>query len=114
MSRSWSQTLGSKRYRRISTDKDDLDSNSRDEGAKTVSADPAPRNEQVEIWMWLPGLIAVLFITCVVMKMEFNMPIVEVLLALFLAFFFSFLAIQATGATGKLSIASNLGVEAVF
>ncbi|KAI2640328.1 OPT superfamily oligopeptide transporter [Hypomontagnella submonticulosa] len=99
MSRSWSQTLGSKRYRRISTDKDDLDSNSRDEGAKTVSADPAPRNEQVEIWMWLPGLIAVLFITCVVMKMEFNMPIVEVLLALFLAFFFSFLAIQATGAT---------------
>jgi hypothetical protein len=29
------------------------------------------------------------------------MPVSEILLALFLAFFFSFLAIQATGVTGK-------------
>jgi hypothetical protein len=36
-------------------------------GKETV--DPAPRNEQVQIWMWLPGLIAVLCLTCITMRM---------------------------------------------
>ncbi|OTA93878.1 hypothetical protein M434DRAFT_284274 [Hypoxylon sp. CO27-5] len=97
MSRAWARLMKSRRYEVISTDKYDLDDE--DEGPTTRVADPAPRHEQVETWMWLPGLIAVLFITCIVMKVEFNMPVFEVLLALFLAFFFSFLAIQATGAT---------------
>ncbi|KAI0378060.1 OPT superfamily oligopeptide transporter [Hypomontagnella monticulosa] len=97
MLRTWTRVLESKGYKRISNDMYDF--GSEDEGTKTGSADPAPRDEQVEMWIWLPGLIAVLFITCVVMKMEFDMPVVEILLALFLAFFFSFLAIQATGAT---------------
>lgn len=68
---------------------------------ETKISDPASSHEQVPMYMWMPGLIAVLCTTCVVMKTEFNMPVSEVLLALFLAFFFSFLAIQATGATGK-------------
>jgi len=100
MSRAWARVTKSQRYEEVSTDKYDLDNEK--EGARTKTADPAPRNEQVELWMWLPGLITVLFITCIVMRMEFNMPVVEVLLALFLAFFFSFLAIQSTGATGEL------------
>lgn len=51
--------------------------------------------------MWLPGLLVVLVMACVVMKGQFGMPVGEILLALFLAFFFSFLAIQSTGATGE-------------
>ena len=58
-------------------------------------------DEIVQLWMWLPGLVAVLVLTCIVMRSQFGMPILETLLALFLAFFFSFLAIQATGATGQ-------------
>lgn len=68
---------------------------------KVKTVDPAPPDEQVQIWMWLPGLAAVLIMTCVVMRMEFSMPVSEVLLALFLAFFFSLLAIQSSGASGK-------------
>ena len=70
-----------------------------DETIKNI--DPASQNEQVKIWMWLPGLLVVLVMTCVVMRMQFDMPVGEVLLALFLAFFFSFLAIQSTGVTGE-------------
>ncbi|KAI9686320.1 MAG: hypothetical protein M1820_010644 [Bogoriella megaspora] len=61
--------------------------------------DSASDDEMVQLWMWLPGLIVVLILTCIVMGSYFEMPVKETLLALFLAFFFSFLAIQATGAT---------------
>ncbi len=50
--------------------------------------------------MWLPALIVLLVLACLVMSVQYDMPIGESLLALFLAFFFSFLAIQSTGATG--------------
>ena len=63
--------------------------------------DTASEKETVKLWMWLPGLIGVLVLTCIVMGSSFGMPVRETLLALFLAFFFSFLAIQATGATGQ-------------
>jgi len=72
-----------------------------DDDHRVPRTDPAPQSEQVKIWMWFPGLIATLLITCAVMTSEFNMPVGEVLLALFLAFFFSFLAIQATGVSGE-------------
>lgn len=72
-----------------------------DDEDNTKTIDPASRNEQVATWMWLPGLLVVLVMACVVMKSQFDMPVGEILLALFLAFFFSFLAIQSTGATGE-------------
>ncbi|KAI9663058.1 MAG: hypothetical protein M1821_008106 [Bathelium mastoideum] len=68
-------------------------------GKGSIVLDSATEDELVKLWMWLPGLIIVLILTCVVMHGQFGMPIQETLLALFLAFFFSFLAIQATGAT---------------
>jgi hypothetical protein len=64
--------------------------------------DPASPEDSVKTWMWCPGLIATLVLTCVVMRVQYEMPVGEALLALFLAFFFSFLAIQATGATGRI------------
>ena len=62
--------------------------------------DPALRRDLVKTWMWLPALIVLLVLACFVMSVQYDMPIGESLLALFLAFFFSFLAIQSTGATG--------------
>lgn len=72
-----------------------------DEEDSNKTVDPASPHEQVATWMWLPGLLVVLVMACVVMKGQFGMPVGEILLALFLAFFFSFLAIQSTGATGE-------------
>lgn len=67
---------------------------------KTLVHDPASEEDQVKMWMWLPGLLGVLILTCVVMYVQYGMPVTETCLALLLTFFFSFLAIQATGATG--------------
>jgi hypothetical protein len=92
--------MKSGKYKGNPTDLYNLDTEDNETNAGTW--DPAPRSEQVETWMWLLGLVAVLFITCIVMKLEFEMPVSEVFLVLFLAFFFSLLAIQATGATGEL------------
>lgn len=94
MSRVWARVIGRKGRDSFREKYDDDDSSK-----KTI--DPALPSEQVATWMWLPGLLVVLVMTCVVMKIQFDMPVGEILLALFLAFFFSFLAIQSTGATGK-------------
>lgn len=94
MSRAWTRVANRKRHESYAENYD-----LEDDGNKTI--DPASRSEQVATWMWLPGLLAVLVMACVVMKRQFDMPVGEILLALFLAFFFSFLAIQSTGATGE-------------
>jgi OPT family oligopeptide transporter len=61
--------------------------------------DPAAEHEQVKMWMWAPGLIAVIICICVVLGVQYEMPVGMSLLSVFLAFFFSFLAIQCTGVT---------------
>ncbi|KAF2757380.1 oligopeptide transporter [Pseudovirgaria hyperparasitica] len=61
--------------------------------------DPAPVEEQVKWWMWSPGLILSIICICVVLGVEFDMPIGMSLLSVVLTFFFSFLAIQCTGVT---------------
>ncbi|EZF31434.1 metal-nicotianamine transporter [Trichophyton mentagrophytes] len=53
----------------------------------------------IKMWMWLPGLIAVLILTCVVSKLQFDIPVASSILSLVLAFTFSVIAIQSTGAT---------------
>ncbi|KAL1634554.1 hypothetical protein SLS56_002247 [Neofusicoccum ribis] len=66
---------------------------------KDVVEDPALPSERVRTWMWLPGLVITIITTCVVMGVEFDMPVGMSVLSVFLAFFFSFLAIQCTGVT---------------
>ncbi|KAF2476308.1 oligopeptide transporter [Lindgomyces ingoldianus] len=61
--------------------------------------DSAQPHELVKMWMWLPGLILSIICICVVLGVEFDMPVGMSLLSVFLAFFFSFLAIQCTGVT---------------
>ncbi|KAK3070397.1 hypothetical protein LTR53_005664 [Teratosphaeriaceae sp. CCFEE 6253] len=61
--------------------------------------DPASRAEQIKVWMWLPLLIVVIICTCVVMGVQYDMPVGMSLLSVFLAFFFSILAVQCSGVT---------------
>ncbi|KAF2709777.1 oligopeptide transporter [Pleomassaria siparia CBS 279.74] len=61
--------------------------------------DSAAPDELVKLWMWLPGLILSIICICVVLGVEFDMPVGMSLLSVFLAFFFSFIAIQCTGVT---------------
>ncbi|KAE9974174.1 hypothetical protein BLS_003255 [Venturia inaequalis] len=61
--------------------------------------DPASEDEQVKMWMWLPGLIGSIISICVVLGVQYDMPVGMSLLSVFLAFFFSFLAVQCSGVT---------------
>ena len=61
--------------------------------------DTAEDHELVKWWMWLPLLIIVIICTCVVLGVLFDMPVGMSLLSIFLAFFFSFLAVQCAGVT---------------
>jgi uncharacterized oligopeptide transporter (OPT) family protein len=66
---------------------------------KDLVEDPARPSELIAMWMWAPGLIASIVCMCVVMHVQYEMPVGMSLLSVFLAFFFSFLAIQCTGVT---------------
>jgi len=61
--------------------------------------DPADPSEIPPMWWWMPGLIVSIIGMCAVLGAEYGMPVGMSLLSVFLAFFFSFLAIQCTGVT---------------
>ncbi|KAI1078854.1 OPT oligopeptide transporter protein-domain-containing protein [Whalleya microplaca] len=56
-------------------------------------------NQDIATWMWAPGVIILIILAGVLTKLQFEMSFLEALLALFLAFCLSLVAIQATGAT---------------
>ncbi|MCJ1257873.1 hypothetical protein MMC24_005701 [Lignoscripta atroalba] len=66
---------------------------------KNLVQDSATDDEQVKWWMWFPGLVAVIILTCVVLGLQYQMPVGMAILSIFLGFVFSFLAIQCTGVT---------------
>ena len=72
-----------------------------DDDMKVDVVDPALPEEMIPLKTWLPGLIIMIIVTCITMRAGFGLPVPETLLSLFLSAIFSFLAIQATGATGK-------------
>ncbi|KAF1841384.1 oligopeptide transporter [Cucurbitaria berberidis CBS 394.84] len=61
--------------------------------------DSATDDEQVKMWMWLPGLVLSIICICIVLKVEFDMPVGVSLLSLILTTFFSFVCTQCTGVT---------------
>jgi OPT family oligopeptide transporter len=61
--------------------------------------DFAEDSELVRWWMWFPPLILIIVLACVVMGVQFEMPVGMSLLSIFLAFFFSLLAVQCAGVT---------------
>ncbi|KAL3476678.1 OPT oligopeptide transporter protein-domain-containing protein [Aspergillus californicus] len=64
----------------------------------------------IKLWMWLPGVLVVIIVSCPVMRAQFGMPVPATLLALLLAFGMSLLAIQASDTTplGTLSKVSQV------
>lgn len=62
--------------------------------------DPAPPEDLVKMWMWLPGLLLTVVGYCLVLGLQYQVSVGVSLLSVFLAIFFSFLAIQCTGVTG--------------
>lgn len=61
--------------------------------------DPAPRHEQVQIWQWLPATILTVIFTCVILALQYHLPVGLSILSIILGFIFAFLAIQCTGVT---------------
>ncbi|KAJ1035679.1 hypothetical protein NDA18_000456 [Ustilago nuda] len=75
--------------------------------------DPVAKQEQVPIWAWTGGLFISIVCTCLVCTLQFDMNLGNVMLAIILAFIFSFVGVQASGATdtnptGTLAKASQL------
>ncbi|PSK46092.1 hypothetical protein B9Z65_5060 [Elsinoe australis] len=64
-----------------------------------IVKDSAEPHELIPWYWWAPLLVLVIICTCIVMAVQFDMPVGMSLLSVFLAFFFSFLAIQCTGVT---------------
>ncbi|EIT75197.1 putative membrane protein [Aspergillus oryzae 100-8] len=79
----------------------------------TIGGEKNLANEDdIRLWMWLPGLVVIIVVTCFITSVQFEMSVAETLLALTLAFLLSLLAIHASGATGlrTLSCSSRLNL----
>lgn len=63
--------------------------------------DPATPDQQVATWIWVVGLFASVIIAILVMALQWQVNVGVTILALILAFLFSFLAIQIGGVTDQ-------------
>ncbi|KAK1460510.1 oligopeptide transporter [Colletotrichum cuscutae] len=63
--------------------------------------DPATPEQQVKTWIWVVGLFASIILACIVMGLQWQVNVGVTILALVLAFLFSFLAIQIGGVTDQ-------------
>ncbi|KAH0562517.1 hypothetical protein GP486_002792 [Trichoglossum hirsutum] len=68
-------------------------------GKENLVEDSASEEDQVKWWMWGPGLVLVIILICVVLAVQYHMPVGMSILSILLGFIFSFLAIQCTGVT---------------
>ncbi|TQN67267.1 putative metal-nicotianamine transporter YSL5 [Colletotrichum shisoi] len=63
--------------------------------------DPATPDQQVKTWIWVVGLFASIILACIVMGLQWKVNVGITILALVLAFLFSFLAIQIGAVTDQ-------------
>jgi uncharacterized oligopeptide transporter (OPT) family protein len=66
---------------------------------ENVIHDSASPEDQVKTWQWAPPLLLVIIATCIVLSLQYHLPVGMSLLSILLGFIFSFLAIQCTGVT---------------
>ncbi|KAF4856798.1 putative metal-nicotianamine transporter YSL5 [Colletotrichum siamense] len=64
-------------------------------------ADPARPDQQVATWIWVTGLFASIILSIIIMALQWEVNVGITILALILAFLFSFLAIQIGGVTDQ-------------
>ncbi|KAM3464681.1 hypothetical protein MY5147_000579 [Beauveria neobassiana] len=69
-----------------------------DQDPDRTNEKPVPNND-IELWMWLPGLIVVVIVALFILFFQFGMPLLEAVIALVLSLSLTLIAIQATGAT---------------
>ncbi|CZT00208.1 related to permeases-unknown function [Rhynchosporium agropyri] len=63
------------------------------------SLDPSPKEEQVPVWAWSTGLVCAIAVSMIVLALQYNVSPGLTILAVILAFVFSFIAAQSAGAT---------------
>jgi len=68
-------------------------------GEEEDSLDPSPKEEQVPIWAWSTGLLCAIAVSMIVLALQYNVSPGLTILAVILAFIFSFIAAQSAGAT---------------
>ncbi|KAK0624555.1 OPT oligopeptide transporter protein-domain-containing protein [Bombardia bombarda] len=77
--------------------------------------DPAPKEEQVQAWMWIVGLIATVVIGMLIFQFQWEMHPGLTILSCVLAFLFSFLAIQIGAVTDNTPLtAASKATQLVF
>ncbi|KAI0382777.1 oligopeptide transporter [Hypomontagnella monticulosa] len=69
--------------------------------AEGIIEDPAPAEEQVKMWMWSTGLVAVIAVGMIIFALQWGMNPGLTILACLLGFLFSFLAIQIGAVTDQ-------------
>lgn len=77
--------------------------------------DPFPREQQVRLWMWVSGLIATIVLAILIFHFQWGMHPGLTILAVVLAFLFSFLAIQIGAVTDNTPLtAASKASQLVF
>ena len=61
--------------------------------------DPSPKEEQVPVWAWSTGMVCSIAVSMIVLAIQYNVSPGLTILAVILAFIFSFIAAQSAGAT---------------
>lgn len=61
--------------------------------------DPSPKSEQVPTWIWSTGVLASIALSMIVLAIQYQVSPALTILAVILAFIFSFIAAQSSGAT---------------
>ncbi|MCJ1312990.1 hypothetical protein MMC25_006666 [Agyrium rufum] len=75
------------RFRRIKIDEKDL------------IHDPCPPDEQVPWWAWTGGIVLSTIVTCIVLGLQYGQNVGVTILAILLAFIFSFIGAESSGRT---------------
>ncbi|KAI1143707.1 oligopeptide transporter [Hypoxylon sp. FL0543] len=83
--------------------------------AENIIEDPAPREQQVQMWKWVTGLIVTIAVAMVIFALQWGMHPGLTVLACILGFLFSFLAIQIGAVTDQTPLtAASKASQLVF
>lgn len=66
--------------------------------------DPAPPEEQVPWWMWSGGIVLAIFFSCLVLGLQYHQNVGLTILAIVLAFIFSFIGAESAGRTNVIPV----------
>lgn len=66
--------------------------------------DPAPPEEQVPWWMWSGGILFAIFLSCLVLGIQYKQNVGLTILAIVLAFLFSFIGAESAGRTNVIPV----------